>query len=526
MTKAIHSTAIVSSLFPSNVRDRLFPVMQEEDGISPTRRNKYLTEHGSDDPTTTTTSASGTSSRPIADLFPEATVLFADIAGFTAWSSVREPGQVFVLLETIYGAFDHIAKRRNVFKVETIGDCYVAVVGLPDPCPDHAVVMVKFARDCRDKFNHLVRTLEVTLGPDTGDLQMRFGLNSGAVTAGVLRGEKGRFQLFGDTVNTAARMESNGVRNRIHVSQATANLLKAAGKEHWITARDDIIEAKGKGQMQTYWVEPSSTSFQDSSKTTSDPTVMDATVENLAGEIKFNDKIERLVDWHVEIFSKLIRQIIAQRHNDSMDENKNLAEDKSSYTTAKSRIEGATVLDEVTEMIEFPQSDADRYKRQSDPGSVELGDEVLTKLRDYVRNIAAAYHKNPFHNFEHASHVTMSAAKLLSRIVVAADGVERRSSLSGHHHHHHWEIQLDPLTQLACVFSALIHDVDHQGVPNSQLVKENAYIASVYKNRSVAEQNVRQTVVCLTSRKHLSTNTFIRIFDNLVCGHCMEFVHG
>ena len=74
--------------------------------------------------------------------------MFADIVGFTAWSSAREPSQVFTLLETVYHAFDKIAKRRRVFKVETVGDCYVAVAGLPDPCPDHAVVMARFANEC------------------------------------------------------------------------------------------------------------------------------------------------------------------------------------------------------------------------------------------------------------------------------------------------------------------------------------------------------------------------------------------
>jgi class 3 adenylate cyclase len=142
-------------------------------------------------------------SSPIADLFPEMTMLFSDIAGFTAWSSVREPRQVFILLENIYGIFDAIAVKRGVFKVETIGDSYVAAVtGLPEPRKDHAICMVKFARDCRNQMLELIHKLEVTLGPGTGDLEMRFGLHSGPVTAGVLRGQKSRFQLFGDTVNT------------------------------------------------------------------------------------------------------------------------------------------------------------------------------------------------------------------------------------------------------------------------------------------------------------------------------------
>jgi class 3 adenylate cyclase len=84
-----------------------------------------------------------------------------------AWSSTREPTQVFVLLETIYGHFDEVAKRRRVFKVETIGDCYVAVVGLPDPRKDHAVVMTRFSRECLDTFSHVTKKLEIELGPDT-----------------------------------------------------------------------------------------------------------------------------------------------------------------------------------------------------------------------------------------------------------------------------------------------------------------------------------------------------------------------
>jgi class 3 adenylate cyclase len=103
-------------------------------------------------------------SPPVADLYPDASVMFADIAGFTSWSSAHEPTQVFTLLETLY---DAITKKRGVFKVETIGDSFVAVVGLPEPRKDHAVVMARFGRDCRDAMAVLTRELEVTLGPDT-----------------------------------------------------------------------------------------------------------------------------------------------------------------------------------------------------------------------------------------------------------------------------------------------------------------------------------------------------------------------
>jgi class 3 adenylate cyclase len=102
-------------------------------------------------------------SKPIADLFPRATILFADIAGFTAWSSTREPTQVFTLLETVYNSFDIIAGRMGVFKVETIGDCYMAATGLPEPHPDHALVMARFAREAILKMDQVVKKLEIVL---------------------------------------------------------------------------------------------------------------------------------------------------------------------------------------------------------------------------------------------------------------------------------------------------------------------------------------------------------------------------
>jgi class 3 adenylate cyclase len=87
---------------------------------------------------------------------------FADIVGFTSWSSVREPSQVFTLLETLYAAFDAIARRRRIFKVETIGDCYVAVAGLPEPRIDHAIVMARFATDIMSQVHKMTRKLEVS----------------------------------------------------------------------------------------------------------------------------------------------------------------------------------------------------------------------------------------------------------------------------------------------------------------------------------------------------------------------------
>ncbi|CAB9508785.1 Guanylate cyclase [Seminavis robusta] len=129
-------------------------------------------------------------------------------------------------------------------------------LGCPKPQKDHAVIMCRFARDCMNRMSEVTAELSGTLGEDTATLGFRVGLHSGPVTAGVLRGQKARFQLFGDT--TAARMESNGVKGKIHVSQSTADSLIAHNKGDWLSVREDKITAKGKGVMTTNFVTPRS----------------------------------------------------------------------------------------------------------------------------------------------------------------------------------------------------------------------------------------------------------------------------
>jgi Adenylate and Guanylate cyclase catalytic domain len=164
LTKALQSTAIVSSLFPQNIAERLMKQQNTQDQNNWTTSNnnqrlRSFVVHGE--------KSMDITEAPIADLFPNATVYFADIAGFTAWSSSREPAQVFILLQNLYQAFDYIANRRKVFKVETIGDCYVAVTGCPEIQDQHAVIMARFATDCQNKMGDIINKLCVTLGPDT-----------------------------------------------------------------------------------------------------------------------------------------------------------------------------------------------------------------------------------------------------------------------------------------------------------------------------------------------------------------------
>ena len=154
---------LVSSMFPESMQDRI--LAQIEEGTEGSESAEGNIENSFQEQALDDKHSSAIMAKPIADLFPAATVAFGDITGFTAWSSTRDPIQVFSLLETIYSQFDKIAKQMGAFKVETVGDCYVAAVGLPEERPDHAVVAVRFAAQCLRVFRRLVIKLELDLGP-------------------------------------------------------------------------------------------------------------------------------------------------------------------------------------------------------------------------------------------------------------------------------------------------------------------------------------------------------------------------
>jgi class 3 adenylate cyclase/ferritin-like metal-binding protein YciE len=514
LATAQQTTAIVKSLFPKEVANRLLEEAEQnwsgKRGSTTGAKSqlKQFLDSGDDSDMV----GGATKSKPIADFFPEVTIMFADIVGFTSWSSMREPCQVFTLLETIYEEFDEIARRRRVFKVETIGDCYVAVCGLPDPRKDNHVVMARFARDCLYKFAIVTRQLEVLLGPGTADLGLRVGLHSGPVTAGVLRGDRARFQLFGDTMNTTARVESTGMRNKIHISRETAELLAGSGKGHWTTAREEKVVAKGKGEMQTYFLDlrgesAKSTGSSAGSDSCTGPAIEEEfetltiavprnghdtnkTADGKHSEMRtISEKQQRLVDWNAEVMCRILREIVARRQASGFEA---VSEAKlKALEDAKLR-NHTLAIEEVEEVVALPGFDAEAAKNPVDPELIELGENVTAQLREYVAVISAMYQDNPFHNFEHASHVITSTAKLLSRITapdIMIPTDDERDQMDKQLHDHAYGITSDPLTQFACIFAALVHDVDHPGVPNSQLIKEKASIAIVYKDKSVAEQN-------------------------------------
>lgn len=183
----------------------------------------------------------------IADHHPEVTVLFADIAGFTPWAASQPPQQVVRLLEQVFSRFDALVDLAGVEKIKTIGDAYMVISGAPEPRTDHAAVMARLALDFMAE---VARLREETGIP----LQLRVGLHTGPVIAGVIGTVRFSYDVWGDTVNTASRMESQGEPGRIHVSADTMRQLENT----FSLERRGAIDVKGKGRMETWWLQAAS----------------------------------------------------------------------------------------------------------------------------------------------------------------------------------------------------------------------------------------------------------------------------
>ncbi|XP_061633789.1 soluble guanylate cyclase 88E-like [Phyllopteryx taeniolatus] len=178
-------------------------------------------------------------------VFPDVTILFSDVVKFNEICIHITPMQVVDMLNEIYIVFDTLSEKHNVYKVETIRDAYMVVAGVPNKTTFHAHHICDMALDMLSSIDHLK-------DPSTGDnIQIRVGIHSGMVVAGVVGLKMPRYCLFGDTVNTASRMESNGVGMQIHISQTTKDHLE---HEPYIIEERGKIFVKGKGYMKTYWL--------------------------------------------------------------------------------------------------------------------------------------------------------------------------------------------------------------------------------------------------------------------------------
>ncbi|CAB9496911.1 Ephrin type-B receptor 3 (Fragment) [Seminavis robusta] len=178
------------------------------------------------------------------------TIFFSDIVGFTQLSSTMDPRKVAKMLDRLYQKLDTLSHEHDIFKVETIGDAYMAVTNLvKDQSTNHAIRIAEFAVDAIQAANE---TLIDEDAPEKGRVNIRVGFHSGSVVADVVGTRNPRYCLFGDTVNTASRMESNSLMNCIHCSNESAEILKEQNFKYPMVSRGKI-KIKGKGEMHTWW---------------------------------------------------------------------------------------------------------------------------------------------------------------------------------------------------------------------------------------------------------------------------------
>jgi len=179
----------------------------------------------------------------IADKFAEVTVLFADIVEFTKFAEGVSAEALVHVLNEIFTRFDRIADRHGLEKIKTIGDAYMVAAGLPDPVDDHTARVAEMALDITEAIERFNRQFGT-------NLKMRVGIDTGAVVAGVIGKRKFLYDLWGDVVNTASRMESHGMPGRIQVTDAARQRLKEA----FMLEERGIIDVKGKGEMHTWFL--------------------------------------------------------------------------------------------------------------------------------------------------------------------------------------------------------------------------------------------------------------------------------
>jgi len=179
----------------------------------------------------------------IADQFNAASILFADVADFTPTVTQLAPAQVVGLLDRLFSEFDTLTEKYGLEKIKTIGDCYMAAGGIPTPRPDHAQAIANLALDMLDAMR---------LDKEVADLglQLRIGINSGPVVAGVIGRKRFLYDLWGDAVNIASRMESHGTPGRIQISESTYELIA----DQFVCEPRGPVSVKGKGEMNTWYL--------------------------------------------------------------------------------------------------------------------------------------------------------------------------------------------------------------------------------------------------------------------------------
>jgi Adenylate and Guanylate cyclase catalytic domain len=230
---------------------------------------------------------------------------------------------------------------------------------------------------------------------------LRCGIHCGPVTGGVLRGERSRFQLFGDTMNTASRMESTGLGNHIQVSEEAADQLSIAGKGHWVRLRDEQVTAKGKGQLRTYFLTTGPTSTTRGSLRDIQPMnrLSSPSAHAQTGPLR-SETTDRLIQWHVEVLLRFIPKIMARAKRLSRT-NTAAGDVEGRLDPRGSRVMTSAEVQEIVPMSGFEQMQPGRSLEDSE--GIAVPQNVEEQLHGYIAAIASLYHgtKREARDFSH-----------------------------------------------------------------------------------------------------------------------------
>ena len=266
-------------------------------------------------------------------------------------------------------------------------------------------------------------------------------------------------------MNKTSRIESSGQKGKVHISEEMANILKASGKEYWLSKREDVVNLKGLGEVPTYWLglqnERHSATGSVTSISTTDSSEPSSNDELALIKNQINDwnNPSDLTSWHSKFLAKfLVRVVQARQARGGQIE----VDEESLQAAERTALFGHASPSECIQCGSITSGDL-----ESQVPCTKLDTAAMEQLKDFVQQISDAYNPHPFHNVQHASHVVISLKKLM-------ESTE--------------ENPLDPLTEFALVLSAFVHDVDHPGISNEELVAENDALAKIYKS-SPAERN-------------------------------------
>lgn len=383
---------------------------------------------------------------------------------------------------------------------------------MPDPCHDaegHAVVMVKFARDCITKFHEIVASGD-NPADDRSGLRLRVGVSSGAVTyvcfcffvflslicihlckslsqrnslccfsawfrAGSLQG--GRLQVFGETVGKAFHLESSGSADQVHLSQSTSELLIAAGKSKWIKP-DRSHDDDGEKSYTLVFKHANGSKPKRSPPQRSDleSKVRESQVHQT---VEHSEKIQRLIDWNYEMLLLLLKGIVAQRSGTG-----GVTEFDAQVLDEVEHLigEDEPPMSEVVEVLQITSFELPSGQQQVSPDLVDLGVDVERQLKEYISLIASMYGSSaemPYNSYEHASYVMMAASTFYGQMKAPAS-IAQSDSINA--------VLRNPFVQFCVLFSALVHDMDNAGLERDEWVADPRLV-KLYGTQTWVQQN-------------------------------------